>query len=273
MPVGVSRTLRYPFQGLELPITGATFFIYRTQLSIISHEIITQLYCAATIKEKWSDVQNVIRSIDNTMLKWRHSLPREFDINFEQWDKPDWTDPHTLDRLALALHFNSSRMILFRPCLCRFEGRLNGQSEESRIFNRNTVESCIRSARNTIAVMESVPQFSGLLFSVSPWWHILHYLCEALSILVLEIAYRSEHLPNEAAKILEDAKKAVNWLRMMSDRSISARKAWEIYDILVKNVAPIIRWSTYDMPNTAFVPPGYKVSLSVPLVSPCNTVR
>lgn len=95
------------------------------------------------------------------------------------------------------------------------------------------------------------------LYQMTPWWSTLHYICEALSVLMLEMAYKAQHLPNDAAEILGDAKKGVLWLRMMSSQSVSARKAWEIFDCLVRVVAPIIRWSVYDMPTDAPVPPGY----------------
>jgi hypothetical protein len=56
---------------------------------------------------------------------------------------------------------------------------------------------------------------------------------------------------------LDDAKKGIRWLIMMSEQSVSARKAWEIFDGLIRMVAPMIRWSVYDMPAEAPVPPGY----------------
>jgi len=88
-------------------------------------------------------------------------------------------------------------------------------------------------------------------------------------VLMLEMAFRSQHLPNEAAYILEDAKKGVNWLAMMSEQSVSARKAWEIFDSLIRLVAPKIRWSVFDMPTQAPIPPGYNWRrFSAPFSSP-----
>ncbi|KAG9228482.1 hypothetical protein BJ875DRAFT_477371 [Amylocarpus encephaloides] len=54
------------------------------------------------------------------------------------------------------------------------------------------------------------------LYAIRPWWNTLHYLCEALSILLLEIVFRNQHMPSEVAHILEDAKRGINWLSMMS---------------------------------------------------------
>jgi len=269
MPVGTLQLLPFAFPIVELPLTPSTFFIYRTQLTIISHEIVTDLYCAATIKEKWSEVQSTIERIDKRLMAWRDSLPKELSIHIDPWNEPDWNDPYSYGRLSLSLHFNSSRMILYRPCLCRFEGRsgrpgLGDQSANSQAFNRNAVEACIHSARQTISNLSWVARNVQRLYTMSPWWHILHYLCEALSVLILEMAYRAQHVPTEAAYILDDTKKGILWLSMMAEQSLSARKAWEIYDSLLRAVAPMIKWSVYDMPIQAPVPPGYDVSIQPP---------
>lgn len=262
MPMGTVRPLVYAYPVVELPITDSTYFIYQTQLTIISHEIVSQLYCAATIKVKWIDVQSTISRIDQHLNSWRDSLPKEFDISFDDWPEPDWNDQFTVLRIGLALHYHSSRMILFRPCLCRFDkdSHFEAQSARSQAFNQNAVINCIESAHRTISMLKGASRSMRRLFLIAPWWQIIHFLCEAMSILVLEMAYKAQHMRKEAKDILDDAKKGVNWLAKMAGRSISARKAWEIYDILVKATAPMIGWSVFDMANEAPCPPEYKAS-------------
>jgi hypothetical protein len=245
------------FPATPLPITTSTYFIHRIHLAITAHEIITQLYCAAIAKESWSDVQDTIKRIDKRLNEWRHDLPANYNIIFNAWSRPDFTDPNTYPRLGLAMMFASARMILFRPCLCKFDGRIANQSSKSKDFNQESVEKCIDSARQMINLISLSAYSPQKLYQLTPWWSIIHYICEALSVLMLEMAYKAQHLPNDAAEILGDAKKGVLWLRMMAGQSVSARKAWEIFDCLVRVVAPIIRWSVYDMPTDAPVPPGY----------------
>ena len=257
MPAGATNLSAYTFPVVEPPVTSSTYFIYRTQLSIISHEIVTQLYCAATVKEKWSEVQDTIRKIDVRLLAWRDKLPKEFDTTFDPWVRPDWNDPFLLHRTSLAMMYNSSRMILFRPCLCRFEGRTKAQSEKSNFFNHQAAETCIHSARTMIRLLSWSTSSVEKLYAIPGWWNTLHCLCEALSVLMLELAFQSHHLPAEAAHILEDAKRGTSWLVMMADQSVSARKAWEIYDSLIRLVAPMMNWSVFDMPTEGPVPPGY----------------
>ena len=45
-------------------------------------------------------------------------------------------------------------------------------------------------------------------------------------MLLLEIAFRAEHMPSEAEEILADAIKAVNWIHTMGIVSLAARRAW-----------------------------------------------
>jgi hypothetical protein len=264
MPINVIQPLAYTFPVLSLPVSDSTYFIYRIQLSIISHEIVTQLYCAATIKlKKWADVQEAISQIDRRLQVWRSNLPAEFGINFNIWDKPPKDEPYLLQRIGLAMLFNSARMILFRPCLCRFDGRTQKQSQKSMGFNQDAVETCVRSARTMISLLSwsslGGPASPAKLYAISPWWSTLHYLCEALSVLMLEMAFQAQHLPAQGAEILADAKRGLDWLRMMAGRSISAYKAWETFDILIRLVAPMIRWSVFDLPiNRPPEPLGYR---------------
>jgi hypothetical protein len=86
------------------------------------------------------------------------------------------------------------------------------------------------------------------------------------------MAYQAHHLPEEAAEILSDAKKGILWLRDMAETSVSARKAWEIFDCLIRLVAPIISCSVCDMPSEAPIPPGYnwRRFSTTPFIAPQN---
>jgi hypothetical protein len=206
---------------------------------------------------KWSDVQSTIRRIDQRLLGWVGKLPDKFNINLDTFSPPDWSDPYFLPRTGLAMFYTSSRMLLFRPCLCRFDLRLKSQTEESRDFNQDAVENCILSARRMISLLCWSAMTVDQLYTIRPWWSIIHNLCEALSVLILEMAFRSQHMPDDSNQILEDAKRGVNWLSLMSAQSISARKAWEVFDKLIRLVTPMGNYTVFDLPLEAPIPPGY----------------
>jgi Fungal specific transcription factor domain len=257
-PIGSPSYSAFKFPMACLPITSSTYFIYRTQLSIISHEILTELYCAALVKDKWSDVQDKIRSIDVRLIKWCETLPKEFSISlFDPQSNPN--DGYALYRTGLSMFYNSSRMTLFRPCLCRFEGRIENESNRSKTFDADAAGTCVESAQNVLAALPPISDPSKVYY-IRAWWNVVHYIIEAASVLMLELAYRAEHLPSKAEVILSDAKKAVMWLRAMADQSIAARKWWEIFDSLLDKVAPKVGGETWSMPKSAPVPPGWKWS-------------
>ncbi|KAG9228262.1 fungal-specific transcription factor domain-containing protein, partial [Amylocarpus encephaloides] len=247
-PKDSSKPLIYQYPSARLLVTPSTYFIYRVQLSIISHEVLTNLYCASTIKVRWSVVQSTISRIDQRLLKWDSDLPDKFTMDADTCLQPEWNDIYFVPRISLAILYNSSRMILFRPCLCRFEDRLNHQRDPSQDFNQKSVEECIKAARRMIALLSGPSTSLRKIYAIPSWWHTLHCLCQALSILALEIAFRARHVPTEAGEIIEDAKRGVSWLSMMASRSISARKAWEVFDKLIRLASPGIDYSPFDMP-------------------------
>ena len=240
------------FPAVQNPVTPSTFFIYRTQLSIVSHEILSNLYCAALVGARWSDVQDIIQQIDARLTSWKQNLPTEFDF-----DRPQSGDVLGLQRTGLEMFYNSSQMILFRPCLCRFNDRALDKFQESKDFNVICVAKCVQAARDVINAFPSI-NYPLNVYTIAPWWNTIHYLIEAASVLMLELAYRAEHVPALAADLLTDSKKAVMWLRAMAIESITARKGWEIFDGLLRDVAPNVGGTTDDMPDSAPVPSGWR---------------
>ena len=252
-PLASTPLASFSFPMIRLPVTSSTYFIYRTQLSIICHEILAQLYSASLVKAKWSGVQDEIRRVDARLLQWKSSLPEELDFSSKT---PTQTRGYEIHRTSLSMFYNSSRMILFRPCLCHGR-RIERQSERSKSFDANAAITCIQSARNIIAALPNIEE-PKRLYLITAWWDTIHYIIEAASVLMLELAYRAEHLPSQAEDILTDSKTAVMWLRAMSDQSIAARKGWEIFDNLLGLVAPRVGGNTGNMPTTAPEPPGWK---------------
>lgn len=59
--------------------------------------------------------------------------------------------------------------------------------------------------------------------------------------------------------MLEEVTKAVSWLSIMSEQSVSARKAWEIFDRLIRHVALMVSWPLFDLPTAAPIPPSYRL--------------
>ncbi|KAI9735695.1 MAG: hypothetical protein M1818_006303 [Claussenomyces sp. TS43310] len=233
----------------RLPLSSSTLFIYRVQLSIITHDILSQLYCAATVKAKWSQVQDIMRQIDHRLREWKLHLPAEYDFTALEFDA---TNGFASTRAGLALSFNSARMTLYRPCLCRIDGRIKNESNRSKSFNSRASSACVKAAR---AVIQALP-FEDLkqICNIIPWWSTAHHIVQAASILALELAYRAEHVPFQAALLVDDSRKALRCLAHMAEQSVSARRGWEVMDGLLRVMAPKVGFDVSDFPSSAPTP-------------------
>jgi len=133
---------------------------------------------------------------------------------------------------------------------------MKNQSESSKDFNKMAVSTCIQSARDLVNLIPLTDDARDI-YRIIPFWVNVHYIVQAASVLMLELAYRAEHVPSQAGDVVGDSKKAVLLLRSMASQSVAARKAWEVFDALLRQVAPKVGAHTMDMPHIAPFPPNW----------------
>ncbi|KAL7268301.1 hypothetical protein RUND412_009080 [Rhizina undulata] len=213
----------------------------RYSLNGMTTEVLAELYSANTIKKSWSDVQGMISAFELRMVQWRANLPSMLDFGKRQRDQVYYRH-----RMCLALQYHNARIIINRPCLCRLESRIPNESSRSRGFNRSAAATCVEAARESIALIPDEPNPVGLV-STSPWWCLLHYLVSAGVIIMVEIAMRAEHNPQQADELLKDAKKVVKWLRALAKDNIAAERSWMVLTKLLVVSAPKIGGDTSDV--------------------------
>jgi hypothetical protein len=146
----------------------------------------------------------------------------------------------------LAFHYQYIRILINRPCLCRLDYRIPNESKRSRGFNRTAAVTCVEAARELIALLPDEPNPVGLM-TISPWWCLLHYLVSAGTVLIVEIAMRAEHNPQQADGLLKDSKKLVSWLRAMGKDNLAAERSWTVLSRLLIIAAPKIGGDTSDV--------------------------
>ena len=128
------------------------------------------------------------------------------------------------------------------------EGQIPNESNASRVFNRVTASNCVHAASEMLRLIPDEPNPAGL-YSVAPSWSLLHHLSQATSVIMLELAFAANHVPQDSKKIFLEAKKAVNWLRAMAVDSVAADRAWHLMDGLLRRVAPKIGADVAGMPD------------------------
>lgn len=251
-------------------ITTSTYFIHHTRLSVISHSIFKELYSPTMVKKKWGAIQDVIRSMEKNLQTYRNSMPWQyrFDPNNPRFeDPPEWRKGEIIrdqrerraqwkhyaaQRIGLAMMWSSSRMLLYRPTLCRISQGIRNESDRSKSFNSESASACVQSARQMVACLPPFdsdlchvregqfgPDVVGI-HSFVPWWNTSHFIIEASSVLIMELAYRADHVPALAEQLFEDTKMAVSWMRHLATQSVMAKKGSKIYEVLLRRVAPRI---------------------------------
>ncbi|KAL4754103.1 hypothetical protein BDW72DRAFT_158463 [Aspergillus terricola var. indicus] len=216
----------------SLPPSTALFFLYYVDLAVISQEIFNRIYSMDCILTPWGEIENRMNELRSRIEYWRSSLPEAYD-----WTRGNQQDIELLrGSLCLAFYYYSVRITLGRPCLCRRDVRSSESPGESTAFSHAISVSVLESAQRLIALIPDMPDASRI-YQLCPWWCILHYLMQATTVLLLEISFGSVHIPAEEKSILEAAKKGIRWLFAMSEFSLASRRAWELCDRNLRQLA------------------------------------
>lgn len=232
-----SRAVR---QQPNAPISDI-YFKHYTDLCALAKEVVGELYRPGIREKKWAEIQVVIENFDKRLFRWRDALNIPFDVATPS------ADPEVEScRVALRILFYSTRTIIHRPCLCRLDQHIADQSRSSKATNRGFANKCVDSARSVLDLILNKPE-STVLHHGAMWWMILHHLKRALTVLLLELSFRAEHMPADAAGLLDEAKAAVNWLRNIGFSNPTAKHTWITLSRLLHQAAQKVGGNTADI--------------------------
>lgn len=221
--------------------TAEIYFVHYAELCMLAKEVVGELYQPGIRKKKWSDIQGRIERFDRRVFEWKDGVNQPFNVASPS------PDPETEScRVALRILFHSTRTLINRPCLCRIGDRIQDQSDSSKRTNRSLANNCVASARATLSLILHKPD-STILHEGTMWWMLMHHLKRALTVLLLELAFRAEHMPSDAEEILAEAKAAVDWLHYMGRSSPEARRSCSNMRQLLRLAAQKIGGDTSDM--------------------------
>lgn len=227
----------------NIPPSKSLFFHHHNQLSALTNQVLLRLYRAGTMSKSWADVQRTIASLDHSLEKWRAKLPSLFDFTKKQRDQQ-----FIRERMSLGFSYYGTKIIINRPCLCKIDCQIPNESDHCKEFNSSTAAACVHAAKNMLDLLPEQPNPIGL-YKVSPWWALLHHLMQAATVLMLELSFRVDHMPCEAEDILSSAKKAAQWLHKMAADNIAARRAWNLCNGMLRNLAPKVGRTADDLPK------------------------
>ena len=213
---------------------NALYFKYHTSLSNFTNEVLIRLYRADAMSKSWADIQSTIANLNSKLEKWRAELPNVFDFTKRQRDQQ-----FVRQRMSLGFSYYSTLAVINRPCLCRIDRKVANQSGKAQDFNRETAMKCVHAPRDMLDMLPQEPNAVGL-YKVAPWWCLVHYLVQAATILMLELSFRSHHMPHEVEEIFDSTKKAIDWLRSLSQVDEAAKRAWSLCNEMFYKVAPMV---------------------------------
>ena len=217
-----------------VPLSNALYFQFHTKLGAFSLEVLHRLYRVSSMSKSWADVLSAIANLSSKLGRWRAELPNVFDFTKRQRDQE-----FKRQRMSLGFSYYSILAIITRPCLCRLDRKIPNQSGKAKDSNREYARKCVYAAQDMLEMLPTEPNAVGL-YKVAPWWCLVHHLTQAATVLMLELSFRSDHMPNEAGEIFDSAIKAVDWLRSLSKKDEAAKRAWSLCDDMLRKVAPKI---------------------------------
>lgn len=126
-------------------------------------------------------------------------------------------------------------MLLYRPCLCEIS--IEDESQLSKDFNFLKARECVQAAVKLVGLLPPTPNAAQML-QLFPWASTLHYVCQAGTVLLLEMCLDMQHLQGEQKNVVAASLvKTLEYLRSLAEHSKSAYKAYQIFRVFVEKVA------------------------------------
>ncbi len=236
--------------------TPSVYFFHLVDLSVITHAAVATIYSLTTTKESLSGLSG-IPSYQEKLQTWLSNLHPFFAFT-NSHDTPALSNDNRY-QVSLALAYYSSQIILSRPCLTRTDMKegTNIRFPRSR-FGNDTAKTCVQSALSLISIFPETPSTEWLL-NTTPWWCILHFLMQALTVLLIQLSigpvpFLGNHGEGEQAGrgntdssirqsqnqipgiILSASKKALRWLHSLAKNDPSSRRAFQISESFIHRI-------------------------------------
>lgn len=253
--LGENQDIAKTFSGVVTPwqrfgpvahSTAEPQFSAALDLSAISDKIGSELYLSP-VDLTWADVQGTVRKLERELTNWEADLSPDLKLSNTSMAN---IDPRS--NLELELYHCSIKMILYRPFLC--EILIDEESQGSIAFNRLCAQKCVYAAIQAVNMMPDHAAIENSL-QVLPWWGLLHYVCQAGAILLLELCLNVLHMRTETGNVMMAMRKVLQYLWVLSPVSKSAHKAWTMFRLLVEKVTQRYQFDMLtDVPQSAQKP-------------------
>ncbi|CAG7973929.1 unnamed protein product [Penicillium salamii] len=225
----------------SLPPCTSLYFLQLASLTSISKRMTVKLYSPEALQSPWASTEFTMQSLMLELDSWFMNLPAAYDFTSTQTSQCPISQ-----RMGVAFLFYSTKIGITRPCLCRLDQFLS-EDDKTYEFCNKAAADCVEAACHMLTLFPDTPD-ATLLYKMSPWWCTLHYLMQAVTVLLLELAYRAQHVPEKATMVSKAAKKALDWLSTLSKTNMASERAWKLCDGFIRRLAPHIGINVNDFP-------------------------
>ncbi|KAJ5464841.1 uncharacterized protein N7458_000527 [Penicillium daleae] len=194
-------------------------------------EAIQTLYAPGVTKRPWIEIEIAISNLNTIADKWLSRLPAEF--HFAELDATA-TDPFVRQCADLGFRFYTTKLFISQACLRHIGYQAPSVSPGGALCS-TMAATCVQMACKMLDMLPNEPDATWI-YRVSPWWCVLHYIMQSTTVLLIELFSRTQPGTSEAIHLVEKIQKATQWLREMSTKDPSSRRAWLVcMDILSRH--------------------------------------
>lgn len=193
------------------------YFLYVVDLAFVMREAITTLYAPTAARRSWLELESAISTFNTNADNWLSRLPAEF-----HFAEMGMTRPFSRQCASLAFRFYTTKLIISQPCLRRLAYRPSRERSSGAVCH-TMAAICVQAAGQVLDLLPDEADIS-CLYEISPWWCVLHYVMQSTTVLLVDLFTRAVSC-SESTSIVEKVKKAIRWLREMSNHDPSSQRA------------------------------------------------
>jgi hypothetical protein len=267
-------------------------FFCLAKLSVISQSALQEVYTKDLIDGTGNEIQHHLQRFNLSMDSWVSSLPSCYQfmtINSSSW-KINYAclDQKTFsiyrERVHLAMTYFSAKIKLYRPFQTLKDlvprGKSSTSSEENEAARAEVnIEIATGSFQAACFLMSIFPEKVSLawLANVTPWYSVLHFLMQAVTVLFLELSHFSQNLSNTehqqvighmygggsvtAVLLLQEtdlntalalAKAGMMWIHTMTVVNPAAQQAFLLCDNILRRISSALNVNLKDWQSRDF---------------------
>ncbi|PLB48868.1 hypothetical protein P170DRAFT_475199 [Aspergillus steynii IBT 23096] len=208
---------------------NSLYFIQLVKLTFITKKMSNKLYNPESVPSLWASLKYAMRDLMLELEGWLMNLPKFYDFS-----SPTNTSALATERMTLALVFYSTKLTITKPFLGPSDPYERLQKED-REFSKKHAADCVESACHIIRLLPEPPD-TGALYTLFPWWSIIHFLMQATVVLLIEASLGFEHIPQKVPMVLRAIKKSLEWMSIMSKTSATSDNAQRLCEYFLERL-------------------------------------